>query len=709
MIGLLVYSRNKTNPINISFALFCLFIALWVCIGFIWRLQIAHHILPILTHRMGVASSTLVITNLMSFTAYFPVPSKSLNTRFTVINYAIALIIVLAAFSPWCVVSGHFDGMQYVPELGPLYLLFVVYVFGGAIHVIYNLATKYRRLKLHLEKQKVKYVVVGISVTLIFVMLFMFILPSLGLRQLFFLGQITPIITVCFTAYAIIRYHALDISAFASRVLLWTLHGLLLLGLIFTIMALGQSLIPVYDPAALTVLAVVALLVCWGYSKSVKPLLDHLLRRKALNMNRLLEAFSRSLNQLKPMLELTADIERFMRQSLDAEAVSLILCDPHPDGCMLTPDQRPIEGLKSCRGFIAFIERENQIMIKEQITLDPQYQLIRESALCFFDYLGSELAVPLVFDQNLLGVLNLGKKTGDNGYGLEELQFLSIVRHDIGVAIKNSQLYQDVNNLVIEVTRLNETLEERVTVRTADLQEALSQLKHLDKLKSEFISIASHELRTPLTAVKGGIALVLEYQLQGDVGMVVRHLLEMSNRNIDRLILLINDILDLSKLEAAQASLKMELVDLQEIVSAVQDTLTPLMKEKNMTLTQVTLPQPVRTLGDRSRLTQVVTNLVGNAIKFSPAGSRITVTVKRVDPWLECSVSDEGDGIPMGQRQKIFERFSQIRDVQSKKTGTGLGLAISKKIIELHGGRIWVEGRSGKGSCFKFRIPLSAP
>ena len=236
----------------------------------------------------------------------------------------------------------------------------------------------------------------------------------------------------------------------------------------------------------------------------------------------------------------------------------------------------------------------------------------------------------------------------------------------------------------------------------------ITREKELDQTKSEFISIASHELRTPMTSIKGSLDLLLG-GFAGDVNEETKELLVIAQSGCERLIRLINDILDLSKIEAGRMQLRLQPMSLLDAVERSVRTIKSYADSFRVKLAiecAETLPD---VLGDRDRLDQVVTNLLGNAVKFSPAEGTVTVKLTRQADVLECRVIDTGPGIPADQVQRIFDKFQQVAGQSRKKGGTGLGLTIARALVQEHGGRIWVESEVGRGSQFVFTVPLAVP
>ena len=229
--------------------------------------------------------------------------------------------------------------------------------------------------------------------------------------------------------------------------------------------------------------------------------------------------------------------------------------------------------------------------------------------------------------------------------------------------------------------------------------------KEIDQAKTEFISIASHELRTPMTSIKGSLDLLLG-GFAGEMSGETRELLVIAQSGCERLIRLINDVLDLSKIEAGRMQLRLQPISPFDSVQRSVRTIKSYADGFQVKLAIDCSQPPPDVLGDRDRMDQIVTNLLGNAVKFSPAGETVTVSLRVVESAVECRVSDKGPGIPPDQVERIFGKFQQVEGQSGKKGGTGLGLAIARALVQEHGGKIWVESEVGRGSHFIFRIPL---
>ncbi|HYD05259.1 MAG TPA: GAF domain-containing sensor histidine kinase, partial [Reyranella sp.] len=240
-----------------------------------------------------------------------------------------------------------------------------------------------------------------------------------------------------------------------------------------------------------------------------------------------------------------------------------------------------------------------------------------------------------------------------------------------------------------------------------EIQEKSRQLEIASQHKSQFLANMSHELRTPLNAILGYTEMMTD-GLYGNLPEKATGVLERVQTNGRHLLGLINDVLDLSKIEAGQFTLAIEDYSAADMVSTVVAATESLARTKGLALTTRIAPGLPMGKGDARRLAQVLLNLVGNALKFTDKGG-VEIGANRTDGRFEFSVADTGPGIPEADQKRIFEEFQQVDNSSTrKKGGTGLGLSISRKIVELHGGRIVVQSELGKGSTFTVVIPVDA-
>ncbi|MGQ0601682.1 MAG: GAF domain-containing protein [Anaerolineales bacterium] len=294
----------------------------------------------------------------------------------------------------------------------------------------------------------------------------------------------------------------------------------------------------------------------------------------------------------------------------------------------------------------------------------------------------AELAVPMLVGERLLGIFDLQADTVGR-FADDDVRIQATLAAQVAVALQNATSY-------------------------AEQTATVARLRELDQLKSSFLANMSHELRTPLNSILGFTDVILE-GLDGPLTGQMDNDLKVVQKNGQHLLKLINDILDMAKIEAGRMTISPEPVDLTEVVEEVVETTAPLAREKKLLLnTDVDVVSGLIVEADRMRLRQVLLNLVGNAIKFTDKGS-VTVTAENLGEHVLLCVKDTGIGVPPEQVESIFEAFSQIDATTTRKAGgTGLGLPISRHLIELHGGRLWAEssGHSGEGARFFVELPI---
>lgn len=297
--------------------------------------------------------------------------------------------------------------------------------------------------------------------------------------------------------------------------------------------------------------------------------------------------------------------------------------------------------------------------------------------------------LPLIVRGGVRGALVVGHAANPDEMGDFEISLLHRLADVIGIALDNALLY-------------------------AMVQESNRRLQEVDKLKDEFVSLASHELRTPMTAIKSYLWMALAGK-GGALSEKQTFYLDRAYRSTDRLIKLVNDMLNISRIESGRISIELTKVDIQHLVTEVIEEVSPRAQELGIQLTSLPFPSLPLTLADANKIKEVVINLIGNSLKFTPKGGSISVSFNvGSDGQVQVSVADTGAGIPAEDVPKLFQKFSLLPGSyvvnKTATQGTGLGLYICKSVIELHGGKIWVKSNGvGKGSVFVFTLEQFDP
>ncbi|UCC95172.1 MAG: HAMP domain-containing histidine kinase [Candidatus Omnitrophota bacterium] len=280
-----------------------------------------------------------------------------------------------------------------------------------------------------------------------------------------------------------------------------------------------------------------------------------------------------------------------------------------------------------------------------------------------------------------------------------EKEIFAIICMYLGQCLDNIDLFE-------ELYRAKDDLEKKVKERTNELVKSLREIETISKLKSDFISSVSHELRTPLTSVKGFSSLLVEEKF-GKLPPQAKDRLETIDKNVNKLVDMVNILLDISRIESGKIEVKISPSDITKLIKSVVDFLSPQIQSRQLKLA-LDVPGSLAVYMDKDLIERVLINLINNAIKFTPPGGMITVGCKKETRNALISISDTGCGIEKNDLEKVFQEFFRVDNpVNRQLQGSGLGLSLVKRIIDTHKEKIWVESEAGKGTTFRFTLKLS--
>ncbi|MEI6438004.1 MAG: GAF domain-containing sensor histidine kinase [Candidatus Omnitrophota bacterium] len=311
------------------------------------------------------------------------------------------------------------------------------------------------------------------------------------------------------------------------------------------------------------------------------------------------------------------------------------------------------------------------------------------------------ILAPLLTQKGLTGFLFTGNRYNASAITEGDEELIGILASQLAQTIENTHLFE-------QVYRSSQMLETKVSERTKELSHALKDLEEISKKKTEFISAVSHELRTPLTSIKGYASLLITGKI-GAIPDSVKERLMKINTHSDNLVKLINDLLDIARIESGRVEMKTAPQPIKPMLNNINDLLTPQLSAKTLTLhVQVQADAPDIEF-DASQIERVFINLISNAIKFTPPHGTITINV--IPQWdkknLLCEVADTGIGIRKDDVARVFDEFYRVdNEINMNVKGTGLGLALARNIVEAHGGKIWVTSELGTGTMFHFTLPF---
>lgn len=358
----------------------------------------------------------------------------------------------------------------------------------------------------------------------------------------------------------------------------------------------------------------------------------------------------------------------------DAQERALVT-QPGAYVAMPGPVLMPSISIGDTKSLTVMVYKTGEVFFSPDALIDPRVTspFIRAMGL------KSLMILPLRAENKVTGVMLIGRQQA-NAYTREHIRLASLIAHQAAIIIENAHLYEN-------------------------LRETKGELEQLNQIKNEFISMVSHELRTPITAIKGFVKVVLGKEA-GSINAQQEKFLEIADRSIDRLSLLIADLLDISRIESGQLVLHLGPVNAASIVEEILRSSSHEARRRKLTVRSTIPSSFTPVMADRGRLIQVFDNLIMNAMKFTPDGGTITVGALDKGDVVLFSVTDTGIGIDKSEHQKIFQKFYQAGSGPAHTTpGTGLGLAIVKSIVEMHGGEIWVDSEPARGATFFFVIP----
>ncbi len=479
------------------------------------------------------------------------------------------------------------------------------------------------------------------------------------------------------------------------------LIGLPAAGIFRLIVSVQPGLSPLYVALSILLLAAVSFILFLPLRRAVERLFSHYLPSQHFDTRAAVRSYSQAIARVLDVEQLSQIIIGQMGERLGVNRGTLMLLSPQNTHYEIEPIParsrlpRLTTSLPQTSPFFQSLIQQHYPLLQYELDFNPAFRGLSPVERAWLAEQAMEVYVPVIIDNQLEALIALGPKSSGLTFRPIEIELMQLLADQTGVALQNARLYRELGSQNEKVRQLNE-----------DLLKQNERLGIMDKVKSDFITIASHELRTPLTQVKGyadilaamnqSNALTRE-QTQEIVGHV--------NRAVHQLEKVISAMLDASQLDVKEMRLSFMGAGPETIMRLAVDPLRPAMQERRITLVQTGLHQLPQIQADFKRLVQAFQNIISNAIKYTPDGGVITISgalvpsAANVDEFVELVVADTGIGIDPQYHELIFEKFFRIGDpklhstggTKFKGAGPGLGLPIAKGVIEAHGGHIWVE------------------
>lgn len=703
VLGLAILSRNKKAYLNIAFSYFAFVLSLWTLFSFFGG-NVNNLDLSAVLVRLDYATGTLLAWSFWSFSLAHRLNTTTLRLSnklkmFRAISgiYGLAIGLV-AVFSDYLLQISILDGSIVIRETS---LFFPFYVLPMFIIVAYGVFNIYKAEKdaIETEKARARTITYSLVVPVVVIFASFVIFQQLNvdqeaLRTLQDLSNLSIIIFMAGTTLAIVKHQLFDIRKFFAETIAYLLLFITFVVLYGAAIFVTARLLLGYETLALfdqVIYVALALLLAVTY----QPLKDFFDRatnriffREAYNSQEILDELGSILATELSLQVIVSKSSEIILNSLKPSAIRFVV---FKDG------ESYIDESSNMKRHRAVIRPEVDSFDGLLISRDDSDESVKE----YLDLYDADILLKLRTNEETVGAILLGPKQSGTMYSKQDIDFLTISEKELAIAVQNSRYFE-------QIQEFNVKLQQEVEKATAQLRNSNEKLKALDEAKDEFVSMASHQLRTPLTSVKGYISMVLEEDA-GKVKPEQRKLLEEAFASSQRMVYLIADLLNVSRLKTGKFIIEPSEVYLPDIVEQEVKQLLPTAKARQLKLT-FNKPQRFPTVWlDETKIRQVIMNFVDNAIYYTKARGRIEVQLVAKRDRIEYKVKDNGIGVPKAEQSKLFTKFFRAGNARkARPDGTGLGLYMAQRVVSAQGGSVIFESEEGKGSVFGFSFPLKA-
>lgn len=705
----LMLTANKKRIVHLWFALLTGSVAAWsFCIyGFLSTTQ------DITTARTWVVAyyiaAAFIPYGLFEFSLNFPrkiVMSKAVHIGLFALFLAIALMTLASngMIERVLIKTTTLNTVQLDPAYYAIYAAyFLLLALGTVTNLLYGLRIAVRKRRYQLVKQ-MKVLIIGVMVSLVLGAWFNLILPLLNDYNYVWVGPLCTIIFSVAIIYATTKQGMLDLQQAVARTVVYVLL-LLSLGAVYgiSIVVVSQTLVGLgeandWQRSVLQIVIMIFLALTVQPLKHFFDLLtSNLFFRAGYDIVGVADSLRVVISNEVQTTALITQTSHILEKALSPRYISVCITD-------LDGRRRHYNGSRSHA-------TPHQQTLHEQIILNHLDDLPHYIALRDIDHLKEETMHHLLIQSHVgamvqftvqrqrVGVMFLGLKQNGSDYDSKDAQLLTGLADELALAIQNSLRFR-------EIEQFNETLKLRVDEATSELRTSNLELQKLDEAKDEFVSMASHQLRTPLTSVKGYISMVLE----GDAGKISplqKQLLGEAFTSSERMVHLINDFLNVSRLQTGKFMLERRAIDLARVTEQEVDSLQTTAAAHSLKL-KYRSPAYFPTLYvDEGKLRQVIMNFIDNAIYYSKETTTIAIKLYISEGDAVFEVHDTGIGVPEKERTHLFTKFFRATNARKQRPdGTGVGLFLAKKVIVAHGGSVVFSSVEGEGSVFGFRLPI---
>ncbi len=717
VIGLLVLLKNNKSIINRTFFFISLCGTIW-SLGLFLMLSSKNFVIAH-TWRLLMDFGSIMLP---AFWIHFVFSFLNINKKrkkeliiYYLVSFILSFLNLLDLFIPGVFLKDLSNKylFSYYPTGGFGYFLLFIFYLILVPYSLFILVRFYLKSK-GIKTLQLRYIIFAAFLGFIgggmsFLLTFNINFPPYGI--IFF--SLYPVII----GYAIARYRLMDVRLVVFRSLAFGLIVFIIGGIFAAISTLVTSLFADLVGIKSNIISgiIVATLLTIFYQplrRLIEKTTNTFLYKKSYNPDILLNQITEVASSILDLKNLLTSIAKTLDEAFHTQKIGIALVNndanklhvAYQDGFKEGTAEQLAAYPNAVETLYKEVKRLGGILVIDEMKTkyeNGEFEPVDKELLLALYQNDIAIILPLHVKEQVIGIVALGNKKSGDPYNSQDLNILRIIAGQVAIAIENARLYDELKDFNIK-------LEEEVRRKTAQLRRANAELKKLDEAKSEFISIASHQLRTPLTVIKGYISMMQE----GSFGEVPPKIMENLSKvyvSNERLISLVENLLDISRIESGRQEFLWEQVSLEEIALGVVDNLQQAAKGKNLKLilhkNKAVIP---RVLADKNKIHEVMMNFVDNAIKYTPQGQVDIYLKDSPSGFVTFCVKDSGPGIDPEIKANLFKKFSRGKESFRVHTeGVGLGLYVAKMIIDAHSGKIWAESEGrDKGSMFCFSIPL---
>lgn len=576
-------------------------------------------------------------------------------------------------------------------------------VYGTFFSVMFTIAYTYLFTGLYRShgrtRKQIRLVLIGIMLTSFLALVTNIIFPSFGNSDLLWMGPTLTVFYIVATCYAMVKHGLFDLRAALVLTFTYVLSLCALAGIYyfiaFTISLLFAQVelstgFSGFDVA-------IALLLAFLFQpirRFFDTVTNNIFYQDNYSVDDFYSTLSKDLASTNDLHSLLAKASEQIGLTMKASNTSFVVFTGSDRSEQIGVGDYRTVSYKDAAWLKEYLSRSSSD-IKVRSFLDEEDEPLRKMMISH----RIAVVLPLIRQNSTMGYLFLGEHKRSN-YSARDIRVIQSSADELVIAIQNALSVE-------QVRELNSHLEQRVDSATKELRQSNAQLQKLDEAKDEFISMASHQLRTPLTSIKGYLSMLME----GDVGKVSpeqKHVLNEAFVSSERMVRLIGDFLNVSRLQTGKFVIEKHPIDLAKLVQREIDGLAPNAAARGMQFIYKAPKNIPEIELDENKIQQVIMNFSDNALYYSKEKGKITISLKKVPGWVEFTVKDNGIGVPEEDQGQLFSKFFRATNARrARPDGTGVGLFLAKKVIDDHDGQIIFESEEGKGSTFGFRIPIA--